>query len=172
MKKSLISLIFLFSLFLYPSLVHAAPAPVVDYELPYPGILPDSSIYPLKVIRDKIAGFLIGKPLKKAEFDITKSDTRVSAAITLIEQKKSTSLAITTLSDAEDYFSQALKKTGDAKAQGMDTRDFVKRLIIANQKHLETVEKIEGKIDKKDTNKLALVKKRIQTLGRELKTIR
>ncbi len=173
MKKSLISLIFLFSLFFYPSQIHAAPAPVIiDYELPYPGILPDNPIYLLKTIRDNITGFLIGKPLKKAEFDLIKSDTRVSAAITLIEQKKSTSLAITTLSDAEDYFSEALKKTREAKAQGMDTRDFVKRLVTANQKHEEIAKKIEEKIGTKDKNKLEIVKKRIQAFGREIKNIR
>jgi len=173
MKKSLISLIFLFSLPFYPSHIYAATAPVIiDYELPYPGILPDNPIYPLKIIRDKITGFLIGKPLKKAEFDLIKADTRVSAASTLIDQRKSISLAITTLSEAEDYFNEALKKTGEAKAEGVDTREFVKRLVTANQKHEEIAKKIEEKIGTKDKNKLEIVKKRIQALGRELKKIR
>lgn len=172
MKKSLISLFFLFFLFPYPSPAVAASTFIIDYQLPYPGILPDSPIYPLKEIRDKITGFLINNPLKKAEFDLLKADVRMSAAISLIERKERVSLMQTTISKAQDYFSEALKKTGEAKEQGMDTREFVKRLVTANQKHQETVVGIEKKIDKKDRNKFELVKKRIQALGREVKKIR
>lgn len=171
MKKSLISVICLFSLFLYAPPTLAASDRTIDYQLPYPGILPDSPIYPLKEIRDKIAGFLIGNPLKKAEFDLTKADVRMSAAIALIEQKKSATRTAATISQAQEYFSEALKKTRDAKAQGMDTRDFVKRLSLSNQKHLETVEEIEKKIGKKDLNKFELMKKRIQTLTQEVENI-
>jgi len=172
MKKNLISVFFLFSLFIYPSSAVAAPVPAIDYQLPYPGILPDNSIYPLKVIRDKIAGFFIKNPLKKAEFNLLKADVRMSAAISLTEQKKSVSLAMTTISNAQDYFSEAMKKTGEAKAQGIDIRDFVKRLVTANQKHQEIVGEIEKKIDKKDKKKFELVKKRILTLSHEVKKIR
>ncbi len=172
MKKSLVSIFFLFSLFIYPFPVGAASAFTIDYQLPYPGILPGSPIYPLKEIRDKITGFLVNSPLKKAEFDLLKADVRMSAAISLIEQKEQASLVQTTISKAQDYFSEALKKTREAKAQGVDMREFVKRLSLSNQKHLETVEKIEEKIDKKDINKFELIKKRVQALGREVKKIR
>lgn len=172
MKKSLIILVLLFSLFSYPFFAVAAPAPAIDYQLPYPGILPGSSIYPLKEIRDKIAGFFINSPLKKAEFDLLKADVRMSAAISLADKKKSAALTQTTISQAEDYFSEAINKTSEAKAQGVDTREFVKRLATANQKHQEIVAEIEKKIDKKDKNKLEIVKKRIQAFGREIKKIR
>lgn len=161
----------MFSLLLYSSPAGAVSTPVSDYQLPYPGILPGSPIYPLKELRDKISGFLINNPLKKAEFDLLKADVRVSAAISLAEQKKSAALIQATISQAEDYFSESIKKTSEAKSQGVDIRDFVKRLSLANQKHLETVEKIETKIDKKDRNKFELMKKRIQTLGLEVKRI-
>lgn len=172
MKKNLISAFLLFILFFYPSISIASLTPSVDYQLPYPGILPDNQIYPLKEIRDKIAGFFINNPLKKAEFDLLKADVRMSAAISLVEQKKNVSLTATTMSNAQDYFSEAINKTGEAKAQGMDTRDFVKRLIIANQKYLEIVKSIEGKIDKKEAEKFGLLEKRIESLSREVKKIR
>lgn len=170
--KKLLSIIFLFSLIFSPAFVAAAPAPAIDYQLPYPGILPGSSLYPLKSLRDKIAGFLIGKPLKKAEFNLIKADVRMSAAVSLLEQKKSVSLIAKTIVEAEDYFNEAVNKTLEAKAQGMDIRDFVKRLSLANQKHKETMEKIEEKIGKKDRKKFELMKKRIETMGIQVKRIR
>lgn len=174
MKKSLISLLLLFSLLIFPYQINAEENTIsgIDYQLPYPGILPGSSFYPLKVLRDQIAGFLIGKPLEKAEFNLSKSDTRLSAAISLIEQKKGASLVEDTLSKAEDYFSESLDKTREAKSQGIDTRDFVKILASANIKHQEIVEKIEKKISQKDGKKIELVKKRIQKLGGEIKKLR
>ena len=45
-----------------------SPIPVqrVDYELPYPGLLPDSPLYFLKISRDRLIEFMIGDPIKKS----------------------------------------------------------------------------------------------------------
>lgn len=165
MKKILISVSLIFFLIFFPSQLSAEEkiAPTIDYQLPYPGILPDSPLYILKTFRDQIEGFLISNPFKKAEFNLLKADTRISAALSLIE-KKNTSLALTTIEKAENYFSEALNNTREAKIQGIDIRDFVKRLVIANKKHQEALEIIEKKIEKKDRKKFEVVKKRIETL--------
>jgi hypothetical protein len=189
MKKNLIAVLLLLFLILYPPLVNAEEnttitdtptptqsvpilTPTIDYQLPYPGILPDSSMYMLKTIRDKIEGFLISNPLKKAYFDISKADSRMSAARSLVEQKKNISLAETTISKAENYYEEALNETREAKAQGMDTHDSVKRLKLASQKYEEIIIAIQKKIDKKDTKKLELVKERIKNLRKATEQIR
>ncbi|MBF8250036.1 MAG: LPXTG-motif cell wall anchor protein, partial [Candidatus Levybacteria bacterium] len=56
----------------------------VNYELPYPGLLPDSPLYFLRVTRDKLVSFLISDPLKKAEFDLLQADKRLNAGIYLL----------------------------------------------------------------------------------------
>lgn len=170
--KSLISLFLLLSLFIFSTFTAIAAISEVEYQLPYPGILPGNTLYSLKEIRDKISGFLIKNPLKKAEFNLLKSDVRISAAISLSEQKKDISIIETTLARAVDYYNEALTKTREAKEQGMDIRDFVKKLSLANQKHVEILENIEKKVEKKDINKIELLKKRIKTLDQELRKIR
>src|SRR3989344_6985739 len=54
---------------------------VEEYTLPYPGILPDNLLYPIKVFRDRIVSFLISDPLKKAEFNLLQADKRLQAGV-------------------------------------------------------------------------------------------
>ena len=65
----------------YPS--SAAFAYHVDYQLPYPGMLPDNPLYFLKVFRDNLTSFFINKPLDKAHFDLLQSDKDVEASYLL-----------------------------------------------------------------------------------------
>ena len=50
------------------SLTPSTQPTIVLYELPYPGILPGSPLYILKVIRDKIIETLTQDSLKKSNF--------------------------------------------------------------------------------------------------------
>lgn len=176
MRKILISALAVLLLILSPSLVLSEesisrpnPVPTIDYQLPYPGILPDNPLYSLKTIRDKITGVLIGNPLKKAEFNLLKADTLLSAALTLMEQKKSYSRVFKTIEKAENYFEEAVTKTREAKAQGIDTREFMKKLSLSSTKHQEIIKKTEKKLSKEDIKKFELLKRRVEKLNMELK---
>src|SRR3989338_6920091 len=79
------------------------PTGTSDYQLPYPGILPDNPLYNLKTLRDKVWSFLISNPSKKAEFDLLQADKRLSVAIALFDLKKY-DLAEATISKGENYF--------------------------------------------------------------------
>ena len=136
-------LIFLLSFYSFSSRVYAAEenlsatpssTPEVNYELPYPGLLPDSPMYFLRVIRDRIVSLLISNPLKKAEFDLLQADKRLNAGIYLFNKGK-TSLAFSTVSKAENYFLQALDKLGEAKKQGENINDLEGKLKNAVKKH-------------------------------------
>ena len=136
-------LIFLLSFYSFSSKVYAvtenlsatsSSTPEVNYELPYPGLLPDSPLYFLRVIRDKIVGLLISNPLRKAEFDLLQADKRLNAGIYLFNKGK-TSLAFSTVSKAENYFLQALDKTEEAKKRGENISDLEGKLKNAVKKH-------------------------------------
>lgn len=114
--------------------ISPTPIPQVNYELPYPGLLPDSPLYFLRVIRDKTVGFLISDPLKKAEFNLLQADKRLNAGIYLFNKGK-TSLALSTVSKAENYFEQALGKMGDAKMEGRNIDEIQGKLRNAVKKH-------------------------------------
>lgn len=110
------------------------PTAQINYELPYPGLLPDNPLYFLRIIRDKTVGFLISDPLKKTEFDLLQADKRLNAGIYLFDKGK-TSLALSTVSKAENYFSEALDKMKEAKTQGMNINDMKNKLKDAARKH-------------------------------------
>ena len=114
----------------------------VNYDLPYPGLLPDHPLYKLKALRDKIIGFLISSVLKKAEFNLLQADKRLNAGVYLFNSKK-TDLAITTISKAENYFHQAIAEIGKANNQGIDTRSLTEKLLDASKKHQEIISSLE-----------------------------
>jgi hypothetical protein len=106
----------------------------INYELPYPGLLPDSPLYFLRIIRDRVVSFLIADPLKKSEFNLLQADKRLNAGIFLFKQGKA-SLALSTASKAENYFSESLDKIGEAKTQGKDIAGMEQKLTNSLKKH-------------------------------------
>lgn len=110
-----------------------APAPFA-YELPYPGILPDHPLWPIKALRDRIMGFLIGDPVKKAQFNLIQADKRLSAGISLFKKGKR-QMAASTISKGENYFAQAVAQAYEAKRMGKGDSSLVEQLFKASHKH-------------------------------------
>jgi len=124
--------------------VSSDSAQKVNYELPYPGLLPDNPLYFLKMVRDRVVSFLISDPKKKAEFDLLQSDKRLNAGVYLFNKKKFKD-AVSIVSKAENYFEEALQKAKEAKAQGMKTREITNKLINSSKKHKEVLKSLEEK---------------------------
>lgn len=159
MKYAIFSLLFLF---LLTPLVSAAEKhegsmaavmqkDAIEYTLPYPGLLPDSPIYPLKASRDKFIAFLIADPLKKAEFSILQADKRLQSGIALLDKNKF-ALGQSTISKGQNYFEEALSQLGQARGQGLAINDSKQKLILSLNKH-EEVLKNKEKTLKKDQKK-------------------
>lgn len=108
----------------------------VEYTLSWPGILPGHPFYFLKALRDRVWGFLVRDPLKKAEWALLMADKRVWAGQMLVEKGKET-LGMSTLTKAEKYLEQALVKAEEAKAQGGNVDSFLGKLGCASLKHEE-----------------------------------
>src|SRR3989344_8801851 len=87
----------------------AQPSPTtlakVDYYLPYPGVLPDSPLYKLKAMRDKVRLWLTFDEGRKAERELMYADKRINAAIALVEGSKM-NLGVDTPTKAEKYLEQ------------------------------------------------------------------
>lgn len=114
------------------AIILAAP---VEYTLPYPGLLPDSPLYPLKTFRDKVISFFITDAKKQAAFDLLQADKRLSAAQILVQEKSSQQLISQTASKGENYFGDAVVNVTTAKKQGMFVNDFLGTLQTAGLKH-------------------------------------
>lgn len=133
--------------------------PSVQYDLPYPGLLPDNPLYFLKAIRDNLLGAFITDPLKKADFTLLQADKRLAASKALFNNKKY-DLAITTLSKSGNYFDQAINKAADAKRAGQNANPILERLLIASKKHQEVIFQMEEKTKGQTKYSLELLRNR------------
>ena len=113
-----------------------SPEPKVDYYLPYPGILPDSFLYPLKMVRDRIWLWLTTEPVRKSEVLLLFADKRLKAGEALIEGGKE-ELGLETISKGEKYLEQAIIQAEKAKEAGKETVALYEKLAQASLKHQE-----------------------------------
>ncbi len=129
--------------------VAEAAATTVEYPLPYPGILPDSPIYFLKVWRDQVMTWLISDPVQKSFYSLLLSDKRLAAGEVLVNSGKVT-LGVATVSKAEDYFGQATDLAVAAKGSGKNVNDLMAKLVVAGAKHDEILAGLSGKVSGKE----------------------
>ncbi len=142
------------------------PVPLV-YQLPYPGLLPDSPLYFLKIFRDRLIDFLVSNPLKKAELNLLQSDKRIAAGIALFAKDKQT-LAESTISKGENYFSDAIAKTKEAKQQGMDTKDIQQKLMLSAKKHGALIKELEQKASKEIKPRFTILVQRVDDFEKQV----
>ena len=125
-----------------PSPVSNSKIVSIDYLMPYPGsIKPDNFFWPLKALRDKTWLTVTINPLKKADLELLIADKRVQDAKTLFENNKA-DLGMSVLTKGEKYLELAQKDERKAKGQGMDTKDFLKKYIMATLKHREILDSL------------------------------
>lgn len=142
------------------------PTPTtINYDLAFPGMLPDSPLYKLKVLRDKIIAASIFNPLKKIDFYILQTDKGILAAAMLIDKNK-IDLAQETALKAENNFT--LISTQLYMLPKKPNNDFFKRLETAGLKHQEVLRSIIARVpqDKQKTfeNVIEFSKRNLQTI--------
>lgn len=114
----------------------------VNYSLPFPGkVLPDSPLWPIKALRDKIWLFLTTNPGRKAELKLLFADKRLGSAKLLFEKNKP-EIGFTTLTKAEKYLEEAVTQEKINREIGQDTTELLQRLSNASLKHYEVMEEI------------------------------
>jgi hypothetical protein len=119
----------------------------IEYAMPYPGLLPDSPFYSIKMVRDRFVEFLISDPLKQAEFDLLQADKRMQAGIYLMNKDtKKANLSLSTIAKGQQYFKKSLTDAAQAKKQGHPIKTFSSKLHLSAQKHAELLHSIEKKI--------------------------
>lgn len=137
MKKVLLFLIVL----LFPAMVFASSstpsAQPVQYDLPYPGMLPNNPLYVLKQVRDWMLDKLITDPLKKTEFYILQGDKRLAMGLQLSISGNSI-LSEQIISKGEKYMNNAVQTLFTLKAQEKNVPAYISdRLTQSLAKHKE-----------------------------------
>jgi len=114
----------------------------IDYYLPYPGrILPDSPLWPMKALRDKLWLLITTNAGRKSELKLLFADKRIVMSKSLFEKNKP-EIAFSTLDKAEKYLQEASDSEEASRKEGMDTKECMEKLAKAALKHRQIIEEI------------------------------
>jgi len=143
----------------------ATVSAVSEYQLPFPGMLPDHPLYFLKRVRDYILERLISEPVRKAGFYILQADKRLQMGIQLIDNGKGL-LGEQTISKGTKYFVQAETLLSQLKKDGTTVPSYiVEQMEKSLGKHKSVIEalieKTDGEVKQGLQGSLALVEKLI-----------
>lgn len=131
----------------------------IDYNLPYPGILPDNPLYPIKNLRDGLLIFFSRDKIKKTELYLLLSDKKIYMSSMLVKAEK-WKLAIITAQEAEELFLKISPLLSSSKKQGISPgEDLIKRLKLSNFKHREIINELLKKATKERKEELKSVLK-------------
>ncbi len=126
-----------------------SPTPRVDYQLPYPGLLPDNPLYFLKTFRDNIVSILISDTIKRTQFELLQADKHINAGLYLSKNNKS-QLASESITKSQAYFQQAIVNLKKARSEGKDTNLLENRMFQAVKKHKDVLSSLQQKLKPKD----------------------
>lgn len=114
----------------------------IDYTLPYPGrILPDSSLWFLKAIRDKLWHLLTLDHSKEAELSLLCSDKRLAMSKMLFEKGKP-EIAFSTLTKGEKYLEEAARHEEMSRGKGGNTTELITKMAHASLRHRQVIDEI------------------------------
>lgn len=140
----------------------------MEYYLPYPGILPDSPLYKIKALRDRISLWLTFDPQEKARKELLFADKRVNAAIFLMQGGK-VSLGVTTATKAEKYLQSAVGLALAESKKGKDVKSLLLELDKSASKHIEVLTDLATKVSGDDNKSVEDAIKTSQASDNQLK---
>lgn len=148
------------------------PTPtIIEYNLPYHGILPTSPLYTLKLIKDGISDLLISDPLRKTSFYLLQADKRLSAVIVLYEEGDE-DLGEETLLNGIEYLEKSMTKLNEANEEQYNVEDVFGKIQTSVKKHKEVINGISENKNAKMTEKLQESKKRIEEIENRAESFR
>lgn len=119
--------------------VNPSPTPYyLDYNLPFPGILPDHPLYPMKEIRDKILLNFTRDPVKKYHLNLLFADKHLIMGQLLVE-KGNIPLAQKTFIKGEKYLLATIVQLQKLKAGNILPEGEVDKFKMACDKHEQVI---------------------------------
>jgi len=120
--------------------IYPTSEPDLVYTLPYPGILPDHPLYPLKRIRDGMLLLLSRDSLRTIELNRLFADKHLVMATLLWEKEKFT-LAHTTFMRGERFLLSCAVEVEKLNAVGDVPPGLADKIELAARKHAEIITK-------------------------------
>lgn len=154
--------------------ISVTPSPAsnpIDYDLPYPGILPDSPFYNFKVLKDKTNEVFISSPSEKSNYFLLQADKRLAASIMLYE-KGNTQVSVETLSRGVNYLEKSYAKMEEAERSQENIYDTFGKMKASLIKHDEEIEKFRNTEKGQDLEKLDESLKKVQELQNKVNSLK
>lgn len=119
------------------------PQPTIVYTLPYPGILPDHTLYPIKLVRDNILLLFARDPIKKSQLYLLFADKYISMG-KLLWEKGNVELAGVSFIKAENQILRAIESLAAYKTKHILPPGLVDKIELALKKHEEIMNTIQS----------------------------
>ncbi len=145
----------------------------INYELPYPGMLPDNPLYFLKAMRDGMVKLLINDDMKMARFSLLNAEKRMFSA-KLLTGKNKDKLAVETISKGNNYLIEslsAIRRYQKTHPKSADVKPFLLQLDASSKKLLEVQEDMQNSIDKDYREHFASEHKRTDGIEQTVKVM-
>lgn len=142
-----------------------APQQHIEYNLPFPGILPDHPLYKLKVLRDKIMLWLTINPKNKTDLYLLLTDKGILATAMLVDKNQIPLAKQTALKAEHNYtlLTQELYRLPEKPSP-----EFFLKLKTAAAKHQEVLQSLSGRVSPEDAAAFGAVidfsKRNVQTI--------
>ena len=143
----------------------------VNYDLPYPGLLPGTPLYSLKLARDKFLEIINTDPLKKSNFYLLQADKRLATSMILFEIGKKEK-GEETLSKGQNYLEKSLDNAILAKEQQKNISDILAKIRMSSAKQQEQILIFSKSSDKEIGDKLQQDLKRAEELQKRAEQIK
>lgn len=141
---------------------------VIDYQLPYPGLLPDNPLYFIKQIRDSFMLFMAHDEAQKLEVYLQISDKNLSAGVELAKKGRH-KLSVAMVEEAENRFDSIVEKL---KKEKTPHPEFVATLKKANLKHRETIENLMKDMPQGQVERMQTIREKNMQIGKKLEGIK
>lgn len=140
------------------------PAPtIIEYSLPYPGVLPGGPMYFLKEARDTIFETFTTDQLKKSNRYLLQADKRLSTGLLLFDRGDKESAEIL-ISKSLESLEKSLEKAIETKKSGNNIFDILPKIKMSSLKQKQEIKILIGKSDGEILQKLEIDLKKAEDL--------
>jgi hypothetical protein len=120
--------------------------PSLEYQLPYPGLLPDHPLYIVKRLRDRILLLTARTSERRVTLELLFADKHLSMGQILWE-RGDVSLAVTTIEEGELYLLRAVSDLIALEKKESIPPGFADKLELAGRKHADIITRLIASAD-------------------------
>jgi hypothetical protein len=120
---------------------YTIPKPTIEYALAYPGILPDNTLYSLKMIRDTILLFFTRDQVKKSQLHLLFADKQIGMGKSLWEKGKD-DLAGVSFVESQNHFLRSMQALESYKKTHNIPPGVVDKIELSIKKHEEILQNL------------------------------